>query len=184
VPDARALVRLQADHVNRTLVPAFYRFLQAQEVDAQIEGGKDFFAALEQLTTLLERAEHEAEGGDVAGLGLWVDGGELGWTDVMVGPCECLSLVCEGARALLSTLQGCSARLMYYDTTVGLSSLRASDSASGLIGCSNILLSKRRAVTSSCIWIATKGEDLISYCRRPPLTLLCFMQICIQPPKC
>lgn len=28
--DARALVRLQADHVNRTLVPAFYRHIQAQ----------------------------------------------------------------------------------------------------------------------------------------------------------
>ena len=29
--DARALVRLQVDHVNRALVPAFYRYLQAQE---------------------------------------------------------------------------------------------------------------------------------------------------------
>ena len=30
-PDARALIRLQADHVNRALVPAFYRYLQAQD---------------------------------------------------------------------------------------------------------------------------------------------------------
>ena len=29
--DARALVRLQADNVNRSLVPAFYRYLQAQD---------------------------------------------------------------------------------------------------------------------------------------------------------
>ena len=29
--DARALVRLQADGVNRSLVPAFYRYLQAQD---------------------------------------------------------------------------------------------------------------------------------------------------------
>ena len=28
--DTRALVRLQADAVNRSLVPAFYRYLQAQ----------------------------------------------------------------------------------------------------------------------------------------------------------
>lgn len=31
IVDARALVRLQVDHVNRALVPAFYRYLQAQE---------------------------------------------------------------------------------------------------------------------------------------------------------
>ena len=29
--DARAIVRLQADHASRTLVPAFYRYLQAQD---------------------------------------------------------------------------------------------------------------------------------------------------------
>ena len=32
--DARALIRLQADTVNRALVPAFYRYLQAQDVGA------------------------------------------------------------------------------------------------------------------------------------------------------
>ena len=34
-PDARALVRLQADHVNRTPVPAFYRYIQAQDEGAR-----------------------------------------------------------------------------------------------------------------------------------------------------
>ncbi|RDB20144.1 Riboflavin transporter MCH5 [Hypsizygus marmoreus] len=96
-PYARALVRLQADHVNRTLVPAFYRYLQAQDEAAQIEGGKEFHAALEGLVNLMERAEREMvdSGGfsgegerasAVHGLGLWVEGGDLGWADVMAGP--------------------------------------------------------------------------------------------------
>jgi len=96
-PYARALVRLQADHVNRNLVPAFYRFLQAQDPDAQIQGAKEYQTALEDLAAILERTEHEILGGGGVsgegekralsiGLGLWVEGGDLGWTDVMVGP--------------------------------------------------------------------------------------------------
>jgi glutathione S-transferase len=85
--DARALVRLQADHVNRTLVPAFYRFLQAQKEEDQVEGGKAFHAALADLAKLFERAEREAEPHARRHLGLWVDGADLGWTDVLVGPC-------------------------------------------------------------------------------------------------
>ena len=87
-PYARALVRLQADHISRTLVPAFYRFLQAQDIDAQAAGAQEFSGALEQLTSLLERREHEivAKGGP--GSGLWYEDGELNWTDVMAGPCE------------------------------------------------------------------------------------------------
>jgi hypothetical protein len=65
----------------------------------QIEAGKEFHAALEGLVALLERAEREVVGGGGAsgegenkalrsGLGLWVEGGELGWTDVVAGPCE------------------------------------------------------------------------------------------------
>ena len=100
-PDARALVRLQADHVNRTLVPAFYRYLQAQDADAQIKGGQEFLEAIRGLTDLFERMEREivAPGGASgegearalkAGLGLWVEGGDLGYVDAMAGPCECL----------------------------------------------------------------------------------------------
>ncbi|KIK95835.1 hypothetical protein PAXRUDRAFT_826608 [Paxillus rubicundulus Ve08.2h10] len=80
-PYARALVRLQADHINRTVVPAFYRYLQAQDTSAQIAGGKEFGDAIEALVVLFERAERE-----VGGTGLWKEGGELGWADVMVGP--------------------------------------------------------------------------------------------------
>lgn len=93
------MVRLQADHVNRTLVPAFYRFLQAQDTEIQINAGKEFHAAIEALVVLFERAEREVLGGGGVsgegerkalskGLGLWVEGGDLGWTDVMVGPCK------------------------------------------------------------------------------------------------
>jgi glutathione S-transferase len=97
--DARALVRLQSDHVNRTLVPAFYRYLQAQESSAQAEAGKEFSAAIEQLVGILERTENDILGGggtsgegekaaQKQGLGLWVEGGDLGWTDVMACPCQ------------------------------------------------------------------------------------------------
>lgn len=65
----------------------------------QIEEGKEFYQALEDLVTLLERMGREVvDIGGVAGegerqalkqgLGLWVEGGDLGLTDVMVGPCK------------------------------------------------------------------------------------------------
>ncbi|EKM79824.1 hypothetical protein AGABI1DRAFT_106182 [Agaricus bisporus var. burnettii JB137-S8] len=96
-PYARALVKLQSDHVNRNLVPAFYRFLQAQDTEVQITAGKELHQAIETLVGLLERAEREIIGGGgisgdgerqalSKGLGLWIEGGDLGWTDVMVAP--------------------------------------------------------------------------------------------------
>jgi glutathione S-transferase len=74
-PYARSLVRLQADHISRGLVPAFYRFLQAQDLDAQVAGALEFSGALERLTSLLERGEHEnvAKGGPASGL--WYEDG-------------------------------------------------------------------------------------------------------------
>ena len=93
------MVRLQADHVNRSLVPAFYRYLQAQTEEKQIEGGIDFHVALEGLVALLERAERELVGpggssgeGEAEllqkGLGVWIPGQkDLGWADIMAGPC-------------------------------------------------------------------------------------------------
>ena len=99
--DARALIRLQADHANRTLVPAFYRYLQAQDegnyvarfeynlmftynVEKQIEGAKEFTAAIEDLIKLFERAEKETQN-DV---GLWREGGRLSLADIVAGPCK------------------------------------------------------------------------------------------------
>jgi hypothetical protein len=88
-PYARALVRLQGDHIARALVPAFYRFLQAQEPAAQIAAAQGFTRALEQLVALLERGEREIVAATRGpGSGLWRKDGELNWTDVMAGPCE------------------------------------------------------------------------------------------------
>ena len=80
--DARALVRLQSDHINRVLVPAFYRYLQAQDPTAQAAGETELRATIDTLVGLFERAESQ-----VGGTGLWKESGELGWADVMVGPC-------------------------------------------------------------------------------------------------
>ena len=92
-------MRLQADHVNRSLVPGFYRYLQAQTEEKQIEGGNDFHVAIEGLVALLERAERElvSPGGSSGegeaellqkGLGVWIPGQrDLGWADIMAGPC-------------------------------------------------------------------------------------------------
>ncbi|KAK0447735.1 glutathione S-transferase [Armillaria borealis] len=103
-PYARALVRLQSDHVNRSLVPAFYRYLQAQDTSSQIESGKEFHSSIQGLVALLERAEKEIVGvGGVSGegeikalsigLGLWMKGNDdLGWIDVMAGPCKELTI--------------------------------------------------------------------------------------------
>ncbi|KAJ7872081.1 thioredoxin-like protein [Mycena leptocephala] len=89
-PYARALVRLQCDHISRSIVPAFYRFLQAQEDAAQIEAGREFRSGLETLVTMFERASEIVQGEALqalgAGLGLWLDGGDLSLADVMVGP--------------------------------------------------------------------------------------------------
>ncbi|KAL5521530.1 hypothetical protein ACEPAF_2278 [Sanghuangporus sanghuang] len=82
-PYARALVRLQCDHVNRSLVPAFYRYLQAQEEGAIISAAREFVQSLEGLTSLLERANREVGPG---ACGLWIEGGELSLTDVVAGP--------------------------------------------------------------------------------------------------
>lgn len=78
------LIRLQADHISRSVVPAFYRYLQAQEPDAQAQGEKDFLDGIEKLITLFERAETESE---VKSHGLWHEGGALSLADVLVGPC-------------------------------------------------------------------------------------------------
>ncbi|KAH9955888.1 glutathione S-transferase [Lactifluus volemus] len=85
-PYARALVRLQEDYISRTLVPSFYRFLQAQDTERQMVYKEEFSATLEHLASLLERQQVSAVSGLGTGSGLWSEGGELNWTDVMVGP--------------------------------------------------------------------------------------------------
>jgi hypothetical protein len=112
--DARALVRLQSDHVSRTLVPAFYRYLQAQDTEQQIAHGREFHAALEDLAKLMERTEREAsaEPHGLSALGLWKEGGDLGWTDVMAGPCEIESPFRHAFSDLHGLLKGYSGPAM------------------------------------------------------------------------
>ena len=92
------------------------RFLQAQEDAKQVEAGREFRGALEGLVGLLERGEREILGGvakeggvgvvgegELAmlrkGLGLWVEGAdELGWVDVMAGPCTSFELCLHSPR--------------------------------------------------------------------------------------
>ena len=93
-------MRLQADHITRTIVPGFYRFLQAQETEKQIAAGKEYREALEVLVKLFERIAREVVLGHgvsgigertalLQGLGLWFDGQtDLGWVDIMGAPCE------------------------------------------------------------------------------------------------
>ncbi|KAI0330091.1 glutathione S-transferase C-terminal-like protein [Cubamyces sp. BRFM 1775] len=81
-PYARALIRLQADSVNRSLVPAFYRYLQAQDEEKQIEGAKGFIDSIEALVTLFTRAEREG----YTIHGLWHERGSLSYADVMAAP--------------------------------------------------------------------------------------------------
>ena len=76
-PYARAVTRLQADHVSHTLVLAFYRFLQVQDPDAQVAGVQEFSIALEQLASLLERRERKIVTKGGPGSGLWHEDGEL-----------------------------------------------------------------------------------------------------------
>ncbi|RPD79371.1 glutathione S-transferase C-terminal-like protein [Lentinus tigrinus ALCF2SS1-7] len=81
-PYARALIRLQADTVNRSLVPAFYRYLQAQDEEKQIEGAKGFVDAIDSLVKLFERAERDG----CTSYGLWHERGSLSYADVMAAP--------------------------------------------------------------------------------------------------
>lgn len=118
------MARLQADHINRSLIPAFYRYLQAQDEEKQIQGGKEFHTALADLVKLLERAEREILVGGTGGegeaqalrkgLGVWVpEEKNLGWADIMAGPCECVDHRGIDGIKLTEILQGYSEQRWY-----------------------------------------------------------------------
>ncbi|KAI1798422.1 thioredoxin-like protein [Ganoderma leucocontextum] len=81
-PYARALIRLQTDAVNRNVVPAFYRYLQAQEEDKQVNGAKGFVDAIGGVVALFKRAQEEG----YTTYGLWNVQGLLSYADVMIAP--------------------------------------------------------------------------------------------------
>ncbi|CEH18048.1 Glutathione S-transferase [Ceraceosorus bombacis] len=75
-PFQRAQARLAADKINRTLLPAFYKYLQAQEVQRQVEAGREF---LNGMTAFVESMQQ--------GSGPFWDGTDkIGWADVMIAP--------------------------------------------------------------------------------------------------
>ena len=73
----RAQQRLASDRVNRSLIPSFYRYLQAQEPDKQVELGREFVAELEAFASSMRE---EGKGS------FWDGSDRLGWTDVMIAP--------------------------------------------------------------------------------------------------
>ncbi|KAF3309495.1 hypothetical protein TWF173_010869 [Orbilia oligospora] len=52
-PKQKAYSRLWADHISRNIVPTFYRYLQAQEVEKQAEYGKEFEKQVSSPTAVL-----------------------------------------------------------------------------------------------------------------------------------
>ncbi|CAD0113496.1 unnamed protein product [Aureobasidium uvarum] len=53
-PKLRAHSRLWSDHINRNIVPGFYRYLQAQDENSQIEYAEEF---KEQISKLVDVAD-------------------------------------------------------------------------------------------------------------------------------
>ncbi|KAI9768336.1 MAG: Glutathione S-transferase U1 [Geoglossum simile] len=53
-PQLRAHCRLWADHVNRHIIPGFYRYLQAQEIDKQVEYAEELKT---EITKLVDAAD-------------------------------------------------------------------------------------------------------------------------------
>lgn len=73
----RARQRLAADKVNRALIPAFYRYLQAQDADQQIKLGQEYVQELKAFEASMLAEEEGA---------FWDGSKEIGFVDVMVAP--------------------------------------------------------------------------------------------------
>lgn len=77
----RAQHRLVSHHLNAKLIPAFYRFLQAQEEEKQVQFGGEFVDEIRWFQDRLQEADKAGGGGDFFG-----GTNEIGWTDVMLAP--------------------------------------------------------------------------------------------------
>lgn len=73
-PQVRATSRLWADHVNRSIIPLFYRFLQAQDANDQVMHAKSLRA---QIATLVDAAHPT---------GPFFLGSEMSFVDVQFAP--------------------------------------------------------------------------------------------------
>ncbi len=73
-PQTRANCRLWSDHINRNLIPCFYKLLQAQDTDKQIEHAKEFRT---QISTLVDAADPQ---------GPFFLGSHMSFVDVQIAP--------------------------------------------------------------------------------------------------
>lgn len=73
-PKLKAHSRLWADHINRTIVPAFYRYLQAQEADDQVKFAEEL---KDNITKLVNEADAK---------GPFFLGKDLTFVDVQIAP--------------------------------------------------------------------------------------------------
>jgi glutathione S-transferase len=75
-PDAqtRATCRLWADHINRSIIPSFYRLLQAQDPDDQVLHGTEL---RDEISKLVDAADAD---------GPFFLGRNFGFVDVQVAP--------------------------------------------------------------------------------------------------
>lgn len=63
----RAQARLVAHHLSNKSIPTFYRFLQAQEPEKQVEAAKEFTGELKWFENRLKEADEGGEGGPFFG---------------------------------------------------------------------------------------------------------------------
>jgi len=75
-PHEAGLVRLALQQISNVVVPAFYRYVQAQEPEKQKEGHEAFVAALRDV--------HKQW--FVGGEAQWARGDRFGWVDAALGP--------------------------------------------------------------------------------------------------
>jgi glutathione S-transferase len=74
-PKQRAHSRLWVDHINRHIVPLFYRYLQAQEIEDQAKYAKEL---TDQIAKLVHAADTEGP--------LFLPGNQLSFVDVQIAP--------------------------------------------------------------------------------------------------
>lgn len=73
-PQTRATCRLWSDHVNRQIVPAFYRLLQAQDTNDQVNHASELKTEIGKLVDAADAT------------GPFFLGKDLGFVDVQVAP--------------------------------------------------------------------------------------------------
>ena len=73
-PKLRASSRLWSDHINRHIIPAFYRYLQAQDADDQVKYAGEF---REQISKLVDAANPK---------GPFFLGNDMSFVDVQIAP--------------------------------------------------------------------------------------------------